>query len=713
MTRPDPAEWLLQFSSKEYGWTGALASGDGRPWGDGTSIAEREGTLEPPWDGGCAVTPMIGGFAAMSAMRDAFAAAIREAESMPTGTLPNNRTHVYLAGWRFNALRDISTSTDDWSTTTPLTDPTAIGYILRLMRAGVQVRMLLWYPTLLQERTASFAAHAEDHYYVAKLVEAYSQSLRARFPNATKPLGIVALDARIAELGPPVGSNHQKTLIIRVGGTNVAFCGGVDLAFTQRDAPEGEGDWQSGEGIPEPRDRWPGWSTYGPSVAAVETPVTRQSSELPEHVYGDGRTTRQLWHDQHVRLEGPVVATLEAQFRERWQDSAKVSAIRSSDTPADRTRTWRAGHVLFSSPEAFDKNGLIVPLAAVLPVAPLPAGTSTTQLWRTVPLRARSGRPFVRGEFTAMAGVAKASRRARELVWVFDQYFWSRPLARLLNHQLKAHPGLCVIVVLPPHANGYNLETRGQASAVQRAMHQARRRALDALTDGLQLGPGVFDRVAVYNLWSPSTPSEQGRGIYCHAKAQTYDGSLFVCGSCNLNRRSFTFDSETCCATLDPAVVHDHQQALWSWLFPQTPWPRDADGVDLHLDDPGSGAVFLGSFRDAAAQDRSLLIPDRWWEGSYELPNGVLREQAPPFGMFPILYDKVMDPLGLPVDPEDAGPAQRGLPRVERLDQIVDLLETPSVEAGGQVDWSFRRGPAPASAAFRKGRAIARRLASR
>jgi hypothetical protein len=48
MARPDPADWLLQFSSKEYGWTGLLANGDGRPWGDDTALAKREGTSQPP-----------------------------------------------------------------------------------------------------------------------------------------------------------------------------------------------------------------------------------------------------------------------------------------------------------------------------------------------------------------------------------------------------------------------------------------------------------------------------------------------------------------------------------------------------------------------------------------------------------------------------------------------------------------------------------------
>jgi phosphatidylserine/phosphatidylglycerophosphate/cardiolipin synthase-like enzyme len=53
-------------------------------------------------------------------------------------------------------------------------------------------------------------------------------------------------------------------------------------------------------------------------------------------------------------------------------------------------------------------------------------------------------------------------------------------------------------------------------------------------------------RVAVYDL-----ESEQGTPIYVHAKAVVIDDVWAMVGSANLNRRSWTHDSEVACAVLD------------------------------------------------------------------------------------------------------------------------------------------------------------------
>jgi phosphatidylserine/phosphatidylglycerophosphate/cardiolipin synthase-like enzyme len=53
-------------------------------------------------------------------------------------------------------------------------------------------------------------------------------------------------------------------------------------------------------------------------------------------------------------------------------------------------------------------------------------------------------------------------------------------------------------------------------------------------------------RVAVYDL-----ENEQGTPIYVHAKAIVIDDVWAMVGSANLNRRSWTHDSEVACAVLD------------------------------------------------------------------------------------------------------------------------------------------------------------------
>jgi hypothetical protein len=224
------------------------------------------------------------------------------------------------------------------------------------------------------------------------------------------------------------------------------------------------------------------------------------------------------------------------------------------------------------------------------------------QLWRTIPLRKRSRPPFVRGEFTIMAGISRACQKSTELIWIFDQFFFSRPLGRLLNSLVKNAPGhsLHVIVVLPPHADASFLDE-----------HRARKLALQELVAGFPMSaPGVFGQVAVYNLWD----HDKGRGIYCHAKVQTYDQQLLVCGSANLNRRSFTCDTEIDCAVHDPLVVARHQQRLWKLLFPRTPWPASIDFTTA-----GWGHALFSQLV-AAATSQSFLEPDPWW-----------REPAPTF----------------------------------------------------------------------------------
>src|SRR6266566_2813385 len=144
MASADPNTWLLQFSSKQYG----IPDDSGRPWGDGTKMAAREKAQQPPWDTSCRVTPLIGGYETMSAICEDLETAIGFAGSQ--GTAFGQRGHVYMANWRFNSLRDLSElnswKTGSWDTTPRPTsnnaDQTALGLVLRMLQAGIKVRIL-------------------------------------------------------------------------------------------------------------------------------------------------------------------------------------------------------------------------------------------------------------------------------------------------------------------------------------------------------------------------------------------------------------------------------------------------------------------------------------------------------------------------------------------------------------------------------------------
>jgi hypothetical protein len=317
------------------------------------------------------------------------------------------------------------------------------------------------------------------------------------------------------------------------------------------------------------------------------------------------------------------------------------------------THTKQRGTVIFSSKNAI-KDDDIKRLDEPAEVDPVQEGSSLVQMWRTIPLRMERKRPpFIRGEFTIMAGIANACQAAEELIWIFDQYFFSRPMARLLNHLIKNDKmkKLCVILILPPYSDDHPNE-----------VHHARKLALNDLTDGLMLGPGKFERIGIYNLWHPSRIPG---GIYCHAKVQLYDRSLFVCGSANLNRRSLTCDTELDCAVLDEDLVLKHYRRLWRVLFPDIAWPSQ-----INFSDPngGWGVQFFDAFEKAVKTQNSYLIPDPWWNADKQIK--------------PVIIDgktkAAVDarPPRLPADPAEArkNPSYwTGVPREQ--DYEADYLE--------------------------------------
>jgi phosphatidylserine/phosphatidylglycerophosphate/cardiolipin synthase-like enzyme len=658
--QPDPRAWLIGFTSADPN----ASDGDGRPWGDGTAVARRAREGRAPWDEGCRVTAMIGGFETLSAIRDTFEAAIAQAEAMGSRVAPGRRGHVYIADWLFNAMRDLSTD-NAWGTrpwganATAKRDQTALGLVLRMMSAGITVRMLLWMPTTLQ--ATQMAQHSLEHWSVATAIQEHNDKL-VKLWNLSQPVGIVALDLRTA--APLTASLHQKTVVVRVADVNVAYCGGVDLAFTRRDVPAlggyalvGNGDWQSGSQIPDPYKGWPkgpnfpsGYPPYPWWHPSWVTKPERFPEDLPANVYG---ATDCRWFDQHLRLEGPIVATLEEQFSERWVIQTRLFVFKrdGADIGGDN-------QVQFTSAAAFTGGqfGTINPLPVAQRLAPV--GDAVVQMWRTIPLRGERLRaPFVRGEFTILAGIAHALTRTTELVTIWDQYFWSVPLARLLAARLLSSPALHAIIVLPPFGT---TDTPNEI--------RLRKVALRALWDELKT-PQNRARVAVVDLWLRELgKASPNMGIYNHAKAQTYDDELLVCGSANMNRRSFECDAELDCAVLHRVTTREHLVRL-STVATRNAWPRDFAA--------GWGARYFTAFRDAVVNKKApFAIVDPFFAenpGVPSTPNGI---PIPTDGVKP---DFLFEPSSI-VPPHDANvcqfPEAGGDPKAPgRLDEITFLLE--------------------------------------
>ena len=290
--------------------------------------------------------------------------------------------------------------------------------------------------------------------------------------------GEVLLDQRVR----PLGSHHQKFVVLRHPSAperDVAFLGGIDLAHSRRDDASHGGDEQT-----QPFARW-----YGGSPA---------------------------WHDVHLELRGPAVREVEDVFRERWEDPAALSRL-----------PW---HAVPDMVRRLDRDASDLP-------APLPgpgeAGDCAVQLLRTYPNR-WPGYPFAPdGERSVARGYAKALRRARRLVYVEDQYLWSKDVARVFAEALRREPDLHIVAVVPryPHQDG-----RLACAAALFGHAQAIRSVQDA----------GGERVMVLDV-----ENHESEPVYVHAKVCIVDDVWATVGSDNFNRRSWTHDSELTAAVLD------------------------------------------------------------------------------------------------------------------------------------------------------------------
>jgi phosphatidylserine/phosphatidylglycerophosphate/cardiolipin synthase-like enzyme len=220
------------------------------------------------------------------------------------------------------------------------------------------------------------------------------------------------------------------------------------------------------------------------------------------------------------------------------------------------------------------------------------------------------------GERSIAHAYRKVFGRARRLIYVEDQYLWAPFVADRLAKALRDNPDLHVVAVVPrfPDKEGAarwpSLVGREQAIRVCRA--------------------AGGDRFAIYDL-----ENDKGTPIYVHAKVIVVDDVWAMIGSDNLNRRSWTHDSELSCAVLDdthddreprdPAGLGDGARSFARDLRLQL-WREHLDldaGQDVtELVDPTSGVALL----QQRAQDLE------WWyrhgcNGSP--PPGRLRPHVP------------------------------------------------------------------------------------
>lgn len=338
--------------------------------------------------------------------------------------------------------------------------------------------------------------------------------------------GEVLLDERVRR----GGSHHQKLVVVRHRGRpeqDVVFVGGIDLCHGRRDDAEHAGDPQA-----PPLD-----PRYGP------TPP---------------------WHDAMAEIRGPAVVDVLDTFTERWDDP----------TPLDHRNPYRAAlHRLVHMPRHPE------PLPQRWDPPP-PAGAHQVQILRTYPAK-RPAHPFAPdGERSIARAYSRAFSRARRLVYVEDQYFWSDVVADALAEALRREPELQVIGVVPRYPEKDDRLGGPPMLHGQRAAWELLREA-------------GGDRFALFDL-----ENAEGTPVYVHAKVCVVDDAWMTIGSDNLNLRSWTHDSEITCAVVDPAgtLPRALRTSLWGEHLGLAP-------DDPRMSDPG-GAMDLWVERESAHGSR-------------------------------------------------------------------------------------------------------------
>ena len=342
--------------------------------------------------------------------------------------------------------------------------------------------------------------------------------------------GCCLLDMRV-RVG---GSHQQKFVVLRHPDRpqlDFAFLGGIDLSHSRRDDAEHAGD-------PQPQ---PMAGVYGP---------------------------RPPWHDVQLAITGPAVSDVETVFRERWDDPQPLSR-----NPLHRIADLVRGD---------DERRTALPPA--LPPPP-PTGRHAVQLLRTYPERIPGYAFAPDGERSVARGYLKALRKGRRLIYLEDQYLWSREVAACLADALRASPDLHLIAVLPryPDQDGPALPPN----------LMGRNAALDLILAAAR------DRVGVYAVENPA-----GTPVYVHAKVCVVDDAWATVGSDNFNRRSWTHDSELTAAVWDESSDGPTFAARLRTTLACEHLDLGPDRAD-EISDP---AALFHAFRESAAGLQ------RWWD---------------------------------------------------------------------------------------------------
>jgi phosphatidylserine/phosphatidylglycerophosphate/cardiolipin synthase-like enzyme len=234
------------------------------------------------------------------------------------------------------------------------------------------------------------------------------------------------------------------------------------------------------------------------------------------------------WHDVTTCLRGPAVGDVADHFRLRW------SEVTSEPFPP--------------------------------PSPPEEAGPVEVQVVRTVPERIYDALP--RGDFRIVESYIRALRCAERLIYIENQFLWSREIYEILCEKLRTVESdeFRIVALLPAKPNSGGDDTRGALAEL-----------IEADGDrGRFLACTLFARA-----------NGVADPVYVHAKVAVVDDRWLTVGSANLNEHSLFNDTEMNLVTHDADLARETRLRLWA----------------EHLELP-----------QAEIEGEPAEVVDRWWK---------------------------------------------------------------------------------------------------
>lgn len=371
--------------------------------------------------------------------------------------------------------------------------------LIKKVEEGVKVRILLWILPTIPTTEAE---------WINMLLPGPTKIIT----NTIRVTSILALlDLRILQLAllrkfdvilephptKTIGSWHQKTITID---NNVAFVGGMNAR---------ENDWDSFHAVYDYR-RMP-HSSSGKKRRSLES--SKKEPKFPPR------------HDFQARIEGPLVNDIHNNFVSRWNQGIADKRFYTSKLSKLATSS-------FPSQGAHSTTGQIVRTMPAYPATPL-------------------------GEKGCFEIYTKAIRKAKQYIYIENQYFRSPTISQELANAARKNPKLIVIVVTLPDMLAVS----------------------EALGFGLASPSTYWTDKALQTLekaipnWHPfklmvSDVDAAGDRIYVdvdtHAKLMIIDDAWYTIGSCNVNERGFIYEGEMNVAAVDSKEAHRLRKRVWN-----------------------------------------------------------------------------------------------------------------------------------------------------